>query len=314
MGPGAGESDDGDAGAESVAAGSVPEDDAWAALRAAGRRWGVDVEGARLVRSGTNVVFRLPGRRVARVASRGAEVVARRSVAVARWLESVGFPAVRVVAGVDQPVAVGGCMVTLWRLVSQEERWAGVGQIGEVVRRLHWLEEPASLGLPLLEPLRETVRRLGSLRGLSDADREFLGARAEALGRRFGELEFVLPRGMVHGDASVGNVLLDDDGNPVVMDLDGFAVGPREWDLVLTALYFERFGWHTRSEYEAFVRGYGFDVMNWYGYPVLADMRELMMTVWLARKVPGDSEAAEEVQRRIHDLRTDGDRHGWRPF
>ena len=50
-------------------------------------------------------------------------------------------------------------------------------------------------------------------------------------------------------------------------DLDGFAVGPREWDLVLTALYFERFGWHTAEEYAAFVETYGYDVMAWDGYP-----------------------------------------------
>jgi hypothetical protein len=39
-------------------------------------------------------------------------------------------------------------------------------------------------------------------------------------------LEFVLPPGVVQGDASIGNVLRDDRGHPVVIDLDGFAVGP----------------------------------------------------------------------------------------
>jgi hypothetical protein len=42
-----------------------------------------------------------------------------------------------------------------------------------------------------------------------------------------------------------------------VIDLDGFAVGPREWDLALTAIYYDSFGWHTREEYEDFVRVYG---------------------------------------------------------
>ena len=43
---------------------------------------------------------------------------------------------------------------------------------------------------------------------------------------------------MIHGDASIGNVLRDRQGNPVVIDLDGFAIGPREWDVVLTAIYY----------------------------------------------------------------------------
>ena len=68
-------------------------------------------------------------------------------------------------------------------------------------------------------------------------------------------LEFVLPPGVIHGDASIGNVLRDGRGRPVVIDLDGFAIGPREWDLALTAIYYDSFGWHTREEYEDFVAG-----------------------------------------------------------
>jgi hypothetical protein len=312
---------DGTSGAEGApessvvgAGGSLREDAAWSALRAAGARTGVDVAGARLWRSGTNVVFRLAGAVSVRVSPVDALPVARRVVAVARWLEEMGFPAVRLLPGVARPVVVRGCVVTFWRLISGRERWADLGQVGEIVRRLHWLKEPEYLGLGLLDPLRETRRRIAENVGLGEADRAFLVERVEALDRRFGELDFVLPGGMVHGDASVGNVLLDDAGQPVLFDLDGFAVGPREWDLVLTALYFERFGWHTRGEYEAFVRGYGFDVMNWYGYPVLADMREVMMTVWLARRMAVDPAVAGEVVRRIADLRAGGDRHGWRPF
>ena len=37
-----------------------------------------------------------------------------------------------------------------------------------------------------------------------------------------------------------------------MIDLDGFAVGPREWDLALTAIYYDSFGWHTAAEYAAF--------------------------------------------------------------
>ena len=67
-------------------------------------------------------------------------------------------------------------------------------------------------------------------------------------------LEFALPPGVIHGDASIGNVLRDSHGHPVVIDLDGFATGPREWDLALTAIYYDSFGWHTREEYQDFVR------------------------------------------------------------
>jgi hypothetical protein len=66
---------------------------------------GLDPAGARLLRIGSNAVYRLAAP-VVRIARSGASLgQARRSVAVARWLESVGFPAVRAVH-VDQPLVV----------------------------------------------------------------------------------------------------------------------------------------------------------------------------------------------------------------
>ena len=69
-----------------------------------------------------------------------------------------------------------------------------------------------------------------------------------------------------------------------MIDLDGFAIGPREWDLALTAIYYDSFGWHTREEYEDFVRVYGFDIMQWPGYPVMRAVREFLMVTWVIQK------------------------------
>jgi aminoglycoside phosphotransferase (APT) family kinase protein len=119
---------------------------------------------------------------------------------------------------------------------------------------------------------------------------------------------------LVHGDASIGNVLRDRAGHAVLIDLDGFALAAREWDLIQTALFYDRFGWHTRAEYESFVDHYGFDVMNWPGYEALADLRELMMTLWLGRKAAAEPKAAEEFARRVDSIRTGGPRRLWQPF
>ena len=79
--------------------------------------------------------------------------------------------------------------------------------------------------------------------------------------------------GVIHGDANVGNVLLDERGQAVLIDLDSFSMGPREWDLIQTALFYDRLGWHTEEEYRTFVEVYGYDIMQWDGYETLADMR-----------------------------------------
>ena len=124
----------------------------------------------------------------------------------------------------------------------------------------------------------------------------------------------MLPPGVIHGDASIGNVLRDYRGNPVVIDLDGFAIGPREWDVVLTAMYYDSFGWHTREEYETFVQIYGFDIMTWPGYPVLREVREFLMVTWVIQKAGESEEIAAEARKRIAALRIGASRGDWQPY
>jgi aminoglycoside phosphotransferase (APT) family kinase protein len=276
---------------------------------------GLDPEGARLLRIGSNAVYRLTVPVVARISRSSASVEqARRSVAVARWLESVDYPAVRAVA-VDQPVIVDRHVVTFWDAVSDDgDRYATVGQVAEVLVRLHALTAPDSLHLPPLAPFENAARRIDANDWLSQDDRGFLLGKLAELREKYGKLEFVLPPGVVHGDASIGNVLQDSRGNPVVIDLDGFAIGPREWDVVLTAIYYDSFGWHTREEYETFARIYGFDIMTWPGYPVLRAVREFLMVTWVIQKASENERTAAEARKRIAALRTGASRKDWQPY
>lgn len=98
---------------------------------------------------------------------------------------------------------------------------------------------------------------------------------ARDLKSEYERLEFSLPSGHLHCDFNVGNVLRDAAGHPRVIDLDGFATAPREWDLTQTAIYHDSFGWHTEAEYADFVAGYVFDAREWVGYAVLRSVREL---------------------------------------
>src|SRR3569833_8189 len=280
----------------------------------AGSVTGIDTAGARLLRIGENAIFRLPDRVIARVARTLAyELDARKEVAGARWLETEGFPAVRALS-IDQPVVVDERVVTFWEVISDEDSYGSTAEVASLLVRLHGMEPPSSLGLPALRPFARAELRIDANGWLSPDDRDFLQSRLEDLRAKYADLDFALSQGVIHGDASVGDVLHDREGKPVVIDLDGFAIGPREWDLVLTAMYYDSFGWHTREEYEAFVRVYGFDVMGWPGYPVLRDVREFLMVTWLSQKAPGDERVTAEVQRLITALRTGGSKKDWQPY
>lgn len=299
----------GDADADSFSA-----EDTLRTVRRAGSVAAIDTADARLLRIGENAIFRLPGRVVARVARTLAyEADARKEVAVARWLESEGYPAVRALS-IDQPVVVDERVVTFWEVISDEDSYGSTSEVASLLVRLHGMETPRSLDLPALRPFARAELRIDVNRWLGSDDRDFLQGRLEDLRAKYADLNFPLPQGVIHGDASVGNVLHDREGRPVVIDLDGFAIGPREWDLVLTAMYYDSFGWHTREEYEAFVRVYGFDVMEWPGYSVLRDVREFLMVTWLSQKAPGDERVATEVRKRIVALRTGGAKKDWQPY
>ncbi|MBW8800913.1 MAG: aminoglycoside phosphotransferase family protein [Streptomyces sp.] len=277
---------------------------------------GLDCRGAELLRLGSNAVYRLNSLpvivRIARDPAVRAEM--ERAVGVARWLETQGFPAMRVLASAAQPLVIGGRVVTFWESVQEREEYATVAELADLLRRLHWFEEPESLGLPYFDPLAKVAASLEGLDGISDEDRTFLDERAARLAKEYDRLDFVLPLGMIHGDASIGNILRHRDGHAVLIDLDGFALAPREWDLIQTAMFYDRYRWHTKADYAEFVHRYGFDLMNWPGYETLADLRELMMVAWLGHQVTTSDSAATEFVRRVRSLRTGEGRDEWGPF
>jgi aminoglycoside phosphotransferase (APT) family kinase protein len=270
-------------------------------------------DGVELVRLGSNVVFRLSDRSViARVARRwDAEESVGREVRVARWLAAQGVPAARALA-VEQPIVVEGWAVGLWESVNDQDDFGTVLDLADLLRALHALPLPP-FDLPAVDPVGRLLSRIEAEPALSLDDRAFLQSRAAAVGDRYRTLTFALLPGVLHGDANVGNVLRDRNGVARLVDLDDFSVGPREWDLIQTAIFYERFGWHSAEEYEAFVQGYGFDVMTWPGYAVLREIRELSMVAWLAG-IEGNGGKRTEFDKRMASLRSGNGFDQWRPF
>lgn len=287
---------------------------AGAILRKACEAVDVDPDGIEMLRLGDHAVFRLDGGRIVSRVGRSPDRLTsvRREVAVAEWLASQGYPAVRLVTSADQPVVVQGHPVTFWEALSDGDAYASTGEMGVLLRGLHELEPPP-FSLPPLQPFDRVEHRLERA-VISASARSFLESMAEGLAAEYDRLRFALPAGHLHGDFNVGNVLRDTSGSPKVIDLDGFVTGPREWDLMQTAMYYDSFGWHTEVEYAEFVAGYGFDVREWSGYGVLRSIRELLMVTWLSQNAGADPRAAEEVEKRVESLRSGGSRRDWAPF
>ena len=76
---------------------------------------------------------------------------------------------------------------------------------------------------------------------------------------------------------------------PVICDFDSLADGPREWDLTPVAVGRLRFD-YPGDAYGELAAHYGFDVLNWTGFPVLRKIRELKLVtsvVPILRSNPG---------------------------
>jgi hypothetical protein len=101
------------------------------------------------MRLGSNAVYHLKAPVIARISHPGTEIDrVRRTVAVARLLESADYPAVRV-TDVDQPVIAGGYVATFWQSVSDDgDQFASTPEIAAVIVRLHQMTAPEDLHLP----------------------------------------------------------------------------------------------------------------------------------------------------------------------
>ncbi|MFF2922690.1 phosphotransferase enzyme family protein [Streptomyces celluloflavus] len=284
-------------------------------MAAACRRVGLDAAGAHLIRLGENALFRLVAHPVVVRIARSTEYLpaVRGEVRVSRWLEHEGFPAARIVGDLEQPLIIDDHPVTFWHLIVEGDRKATYGELGAVLRDLHSLSVPDSLRLPPFPGLDRTDQRIGAAAGIPEDDRAFLRKRARELRGRVSELRFASEKGPVHGDAHAQNLMVDRNGQVILIDLERFSYDFPEWDLMVTATEHHSLGWQTREQYGDFVSSYGRDLRSWSGFPTLRAVQEFNMTTWLMQNVSENPETAAEYARRITALRDDNAPRSWNP-
>jgi len=263
---------------------------------------GLDHRGAKLLRFTNNAVYSLAGAPVVLriVGSRALRHRAAKVVTVARHFERYAIPAIRLMPGVDQPIHVGEHVVTAWLRVEPVARRATAEDLGRLLRRVHAV--PAPDGVGQWAPLADVRARVADAEELDSSDRRFLLRRSAEVEAAIDELEFPLERGLIHGDAHPGNVIVGEDG-PVLCDFDSSCVGPPEWDLTPLAVGRERFG-DPAGRYRMLADTYGFDVAKWRGFPVLRAARELKLTTSVLPILRSHPQVRAELRRRLGDLRT----------
>jgi len=282
-------------------------------LHEACQRVGLSSASAELLRLGENAIYRLATNPVVVRIARSADRLARveRELCVARWLAEAGVPVVGVCEEIEQPLLVDGHPVSFWRAVTGGDPVPTRIDLARLLAQFHSLPD-CPCELAAFDPLGTLEFRLANANGIASGDRDFLRDYCAELAEKLGHLEFALPPGPIHGDAHTSN-LLTDHGQVVLLDFEASAVGPREWDLMPTAIARERFGL-AEDQYREFTGAYGFDVRTWSGYPVLRQIRELTMTTWIMQNVGESAAAAAEFAMRVASLRERDTHSAWNAF
>jgi Ser/Thr protein kinase RdoA (MazF antagonist) len=274
---------------------------------------GLSSDGAELLRLGENAIYQLAHApvvvRIARSADRLPRV--QKELCVARWLAKAGVPAVRVDDKIDQPLLVDGHPVTFWRMVTGGDPAPTHIDLARLLAAFHRAQN-CRCELSRFDPLTPSEARLAKATDVAARDRDFLRARCADMTRQLKELAFALPQGPIHGDAHVNN-LLTDHGRVVLLDFESSAFGPREWDLLPTAIAVDRYG-RSEKQYREFADTYGFDVRSWAGYPVLREVRELTMTTWIMQNIGESPAVAAEFALRVASLRERDFTRAWNFF
>lgn len=281
-------------------------------LMAACGEVGLDGTDAVLLRHGENAVYRLVQHPVVTRIARHADVP-RREVAVAAWLASSDFPTVRLYDGPDQLLTIDGRVITWWDLIVEAPETPTFEDLASVLRRLHDLSPPTTTMLPVFDPMPRLLGRLTAAgASVAESDREFLVGRHAELCAAYDSLPFELEPGPIHGDAHLGNLMRRKDGTVILIDLEAFAWGPREWDASVFAAAHAVFGWMGEAEYRRCVERYGWDPLTWSGFPTMRAIRELNMVTWLMQRAGESDVVDEEIARRLADLRNDELPRQWR--
>jgi hypothetical protein len=276
-----------------------------AVTAAAGGMAGLPIAGARLLKFTNNAVVLLPAAAAVLRIAGSQEVRARVPVVVAaaRWLEAVGLPAVRLHPAVPRALDVSGHLVTVWQAVHSTGPPADAAGLARILRALHTVEVAAPAELPAWNVAGFIRRRLREAPGVPEADLAFLHeelAAVEALLLGLADVEPLIPCGVVHGDAFLGNVIASPTG-PVLCDFDGVSVGPREWDLIPVAVGALRFD-YPAGLHEEFVQAYGVDVKAWPGFAALGRLRELQLVTSVLPVLEANPALQPQWRLRIDSL------------
>ena len=271
----------------------------------------LDTSGAQLVKYYNNATFVLPAAEVVVRVAGSAALSGKldKVVWAARWLEEIGFPAVRLAQGKPNPVVTANAAASIWDLV-RPVRPPEPADLAGLLRQLHGCTPPAEL--TVWTPVEDVRVRVTAADQLSREDRAFLLRVCDDLETDLDELDDYVECGVIHGDACLDNVIVGADG-PVLCDLDRISRGPLDWDLVpmRTASYHFEGG---ERDHAAFLSAYRPSNVGARRTAVLHRLRELKLVTSVVSLLQNNPSVRAEFKHRLRTFRAGEHQARWHRF
>jgi hypothetical protein len=281
------------------------------------RQVGLDTAGAQRIKFTNNAVIALPAARaVIRIA--GSTTVRNRVQAVlvvARLFADNAIPAVRLWPDIDQPLQAGGHVATLWLLAPAGGAPPAPQDLARILRAIHTIDHDLPGDIPAWNLTAGIRQRLADADGAQTDTLTYLAdelADIETALAGLADIEPLLPPGLLHGDAHLGNLIPTPRGS-VICDFDSTTVGPREWDLIPAAVGARRFG-YTPDVHQGLVHAYGVDVTSWPGYDILSRLREFQLITSVLPVLGSNPALRPQWQHRLNTYRTGNTTAKWSPY
>jgi hypothetical protein len=280
-----------------------------------GRQVGLDARDPELIKFTNNAVLRLRHAGVVlRIA--GSSVVgarARHVVYAARLFTRHDVSSVRLWPGGHYPTIIRGHEITIWDDVPALRR-PEPDDLAVLLRAVHAVPaEPTEL--PAWDPITGIRQRIRAATAVTPDVLGFLTAECDEVAGGLEDLaqtQPLLPRGVVHGDAFLGNVIVGPAG-PVLCDFDSTSWGPPEWDLTPIAVGARRFNYGADLQ-RRLAAGYGVDITRWKGFRVLSRLRELQLVTSVLPVLGANPALRPQWRVRLDSLRRRDDTVRWTPY
>ena len=149
--------------------------------------------------------------------------------------------------------------VTVWEQVSPGGDEPTPADLAAILRTIHTADGPEP-DLPRWRITDGIRRRLTTSDTIDNETRAYLSAELDSVESALAALKNIpalLPPGVLHGDAHMGN-LVPSPAGPIICDFDATSIGPREWDLAPAAVGSLRFRYPV-DVHQELARAYGLD-------------------------------------------------------